>query len=272
VKGIPTARAPRAGKLPLAAAAVLLSLCLGLPPSPAGAADASERTFHTRPGITVRTLAAVPADARAVLLLFEGAQGLLAPGYQGFAHRVFARFAAHGIGAVLIDAPADGSGFRGGLDLDIIVAALKRDTGLPVWVLGVSNGTRSAARYAMQRSDRIAGVVLVSSSTNPPFGTPLGELPGIADVAVPLLAIAHRDDACRGSPPAGATAIAAAAANAPHAAAMLFTGGLNDGPLPCGVETHHQLYGLEDDVAAAIAWFITAHTPEAVRLTTRDPR
>ena len=266
----PAARAVSAGARSAAVAAVLLTLSLALcRPCPAGA---REQEIHTRAATTVRILAEVPADARAVLLLFEGAQGLLQRGYQGFAHRVFDRFPPHGIGAVLMDAPADKSGFRGGLDprfresarhiadIDGVVAALKRDYGLPVWILGVSNGTRSAASYAMHRSKDIGGVVLVSSSTTPPNGTPIGELPGIARITVPLLAVAHRDDACLGSPPSGAAQIANAATASPHAAAMFFTGGENDGPLPCGTGTHHQLHGNEDDVVDAVVWFIDAYT------------
>jgi len=157
-------------------------------------------------------------------------------------------------------------------DIDAIIAVLKQSFDLPVWILGVSNGTRSAASYAMRRSERIAGVVLVSSSISPPSGTPIQQLPQIAAITVPLLALAHRDDACRGSPPAGAAQIANAATASPHAAAMIFSGGLNTGPMPCGVETHHQLYGVEDQAVDAISWFIDTHTPADLRLSTIAPQ
>jgi pimeloyl-ACP methyl ester carboxylesterase len=272
------------------AARLLLALCLvALPASLASQAAqaenaAREAEIRTRPGITVDLRLKVPQGARALVVLFEGAQGLIVPGYQGFAHRVFDRFAARGIGAVLIGTPAKRDGFRGGLDprfresaphladIDAVLARLKREFRLPVWLLGVSNGTRSAAAYAIRHSDRIDGLILVSSSTSPPNGTPIENLPGLAAVAVPLLALAHRGDACLGSPPSGAAAIAEAARAAPRAAAVFFTGGADVGPLPCGVETHHQLYGNEDAAVAAVTWFIDGQRPDRLHLSTGDSR
>jgi len=265
-----------------------LSLCAGLVAcllsSSAARAEGAKDAIPTRPGITVDIVVEVPENARALVLLFEGGPGLLSPGYQGFAHRVLERFARGGIGAALIGTPALRDDFRAGLDprfresmahvadIDAVITLLKQSFDLPVWILGVSNGTRSAANYVTHRSDRIAGVVLVSSSISPPSGTPIQELPRIAAITVPLLALAHRDDTCRGSPPAGAAQIANAATASPHAAAMIFSGGLNTGPLPCGVETHHQLYGIEDQAVAAISWFIDTHTPADLRLSTAAPK
>lgn len=249
---------------------------------PAGPAAAGEELVHPRSGVTITVLAEVPQSAPALLLLFEGGPGVLSPGYQGFAHRVFKLLAQQGIGAALVDAPARSNGYRGGLDplfresrthirdIDVVVAHLKREYGLPVWVLGVSNGTRSAAAYALKRSGRIAGMVLVSSSTTPPNGTPIEELPPLKAVDVPLLAIAHRNDECQGSPPSGAARIAEAATASPSAVAMFFTGGLNTGPMPCGVHTHHLFYGIEDQVAAAISWFIKTRSRRDLRLTTNQ--
>ena len=76
----------------------------------------------------------------------------------------------------------------------------------------------------------------------------------------PVLAIAHEDDGCQGSPPSGATEIAKAAVASPQAVAMFFSGGLNTGRAPCGTETHHTLFGIEDQVVSAIAGFITAQS------------
>ena len=247
-----------------------LVLCLaGWPVLAAQPEDAArDAEVWTRPGVTVDLRLKVPQGARALVVLFEGAQGLIVPGYQGFAHRVFDRFAARGIGTVLIGTPAKRDGFRGGLDprfresgphmadIDAVLTRLKREFRLPVWLLGVSNGTRSAAAYAIRHSDRIDGLVLVSSSTSPPNGTPIEHLPGLAAVSVPVLTLAHHGDACLGSPPSGAAAIAEAARAAPRAAAVFFTGGADVGPLPCGVETHHQLYGNEDAAVATVTWFI----------------
>lgn len=247
------------------------------------AALARVQTIETRPGVTVDVLAEMPGSAGALVLLFEGAQGLLLPGSKGFAHKAFPIFLRQGMAAALIDAPTNRNGFRGGLDprfresrahmsdIDAVVRALKLRYALPVWILGTSNGTRSAAAYAMHRSKEIAGVVLASSSTNPPYGKPIHESSRIKVVSVPLLAVAHLDDQCVGTPPAGAAKIARAATGSPAAVAMLFTGGLNTGPSPCGVETPHAFYGIEEDVVSAIVAFIASHTAGGTQFTASQP-
>jgi len=250
-------------------AAAIISLLLTL----SGPALARVETIETRPGAVISFLAQAPEGASALVLLFEGGPGKLQPGSKGFAHKAYPIFLRHGIGAALIDAPADRDGFKAGLDpafressahmadIDAVIGALKQRYGLPVWILGTSNGTRSAAAYAMRHSAAIAGVVLVSSSTAPPFGEPLHSLPQMGAISVPLLAIAHVGDSCVGSPPAGAAEIVKAATGSPVAVAMLFAGGTDTGLAPCGVETHHSFHENEAEVVAAIVAFIARHTP-----------
>ncbi len=257
------------GRRTATASFFLAAFCAILALAPA--ALALEITVPTRSGMTVEVLVEVPRDAPALILLFEGGRGILAPGSTGFAHRAHRHFLQKGIGSALVGAPVDVTGLNGGLspwsretpkhiaDIDSVIATLRRYYKLPIWVLGVSNGSRSAAAYAMRRSDRIGGVVLVSSSTLPPNGDPIHTLPRLRAVTVPVLAVAHEDDGCQGSPPSGATEIAKAAIASPDAAAIFFSGGLNTGRAPCGNETHHTLYGIEGQVVSAIAEFITAH-------------
>jgi pimeloyl-ACP methyl ester carboxylesterase len=270
------------GLRPAAAAWCLTVLLATL--SAAAPAEARDRTIPTRPGITVDVRVEVPLGAPALILLFEGGGGILAPGSMGFAHRAHRHFLRNGIGSALVGAPIDASGLNGGMspwfrespshfsDIDSVIDALRRTYDLPIWILGVSNGSRSAAAYAMRHGKRIDGVVLVSSSTRPPSGDPIHAQPEITDVSVPLLAIAHKDDACMGSPPGDAARIAQAAVASPQAAALLFSGGLNSGPEPCGNETHHTLFGIEDQVVAAIAGFIVANPPGDGRQTLHQPK
>lgn len=248
-------------------ATVLLLLLLATLP-----AHAAMYTVDTRRGYTVDVLAEAPAGATALILLFEGGQGLLRRGSKGFAHRAYPILLRHGIAAAMMDAPAADDGFKGGLDtgfressahmsdIDAVVRALTRRYGLPVWVLGTSNGTRSAAAYAIHRGKALAGVVLASSSTDPPFGTPIEFLRGIESITIPLLVIAHLEDQCLGSPPEGAAAIARAAIGSPAAVVQTFSGGLNTGAIPCGPETHHAFYGVEEDVVSTVVDFVTSHT------------
>lgn len=251
-------------------ARLLIALAFAL--ALAGPAQASRETIATRPGVTVKVDLQVPDGAVALVLLFEGGGGRIRSSAKGFAQLAQAVFPRKGIASALLDAPSDQRNFMGGMhpkfrmsaehvaDIDAVVAALQAQTGLPVWILGVSLGSRSVARYAVQRSDRIAGVVLLSSSTNNPRGKPIDAF-SLHNVTVPLLAVAHRDDSCRGTPPEGAQRIVSAATASPDATARFFTGGRNRGRQACGIETHHTFFGIEDQVVSAIARYIAQHTP-----------
>lgn len=233
---------------------------------------ADRQSLQTRPGVTVAVDLRAAEDAAVLVLLFEGGGGRINPNSKGFAHLAHKRFAKEGIATALIDAPSDQRQFMGGMhpsfrvaeahltDIDTVVAALRTQTNLPIWFLGISLGTRSAANYAVKRSDRIAGVVLLSSSTNNPRGKPIDRFP-LNLVTVPLLAIAHKDDVCSGTPPAGAQRIVAASTASPDAALRIFAGGRNTGRRPCGTETYHTFFGIEDEVISAIAAFVVDHTP-----------
>ena len=232
-------------------------------------------SLKARPGASVDFLIVEPKNPFAAVVLFEGGGGtpdLQSPGGRGFMNGSRGLFAENGLAFSLVDAPSDQTGFRGGMhplfrkseahakDIAAVVAWMKKKTKLPVWVAGISLGTYSAASYAVRGNRDIAGVVLLSSSTIPPRG---GR--GILDlkldrIRAPLLAIAHRDDACPGTPPAGAIEIARVATSSPNAQAKFFTGGEDAGRHPCTPETPHTFFGIEEEVISAIAKFIRANT------------
>ena len=256
------------GRALLAGLAALTAL---LAPAAASSALAERLQLATRPGVTVTVDLREAEDAIALLLLFEGGGGKFKKGSSGFAHLAHDRFGARGIATALVDAPSDQRGFRGGMhpdfrlsedhlaDIDAVIAALRARSGLPVWVLGISLGTRSAAWYAVQRPDKVDGVVLLSSSTASPRGRPVYSFP-LQVLSVPLLAVVHEQDACRTTPPQGAHRIVAAAGGSPAAEVKTFSGGRNVGRDPCGTRTHHTFFGIEDEVVAAIAAFIADHS------------
>ena len=231
------------------------------------AAGTTLRPFPTRPGVSVEIHLAKPEKAVVAVLLLEGGPGRLnfsPKGFMSIAHR---HFTTNGLAVARFGPPSDQTGFRGGMspefrespahlaDIDVVLTFLKKEFDLPVWLIGISMGSRSAAHYAIQRPGKIDGVVLLSSSTHLRRGRSVLEF-GLQRITVPVLAIAHRDDLCRGTPPEGAKMIANASTLSPNATVKFFRGGQNVGPRPCGTSTHHTFYGIEDEVVSAIAAFI----------------
>jgi pimeloyl-ACP methyl ester carboxylesterase len=145
-------------------------------------------------------------------------------------------------------------------DIDAVIAWVKKKSRLPVWLVGISTGSFSAAYYAVHGHLPIAGVVLLGSVTSPPKGG-RGVLDfGLNRIKVPVLAIAHEDDDCPGTPPEGAKEIVKASTSSPNAEAKYFTGGGDSGGNSCRPETPHTFYGIEEEVISAIAKFIRANT------------
>ena len=247
--------------------AIVIGLLLLAAPAPV--AWAESLSVQTRSGVTVDVDLRVPENAKALVILMEGGNGRGRPGTAGFASKAEPLFVRNGLAAALLDAPSDKRAYKDGmppeyrnskaqiLDLDAVVAALRQRTRLPVWILGISWGSQSALHYASLRSDRIDGVVALSSVTEHSRGRSIADM-GLDGVAVPLLVGANQDDSCEHTPPAAAEKIAAAAIHSPAAVVRMFRGGRSVGPDPCGVKTHHTYFGIEDKVVSAVAQFIAA--------------
>ncbi len=247
-------------------------LCLVLLAAPAMSARGERLSLETRPGATVMVDLDLPAQATALVLLFEGGGGRIGDSSKGFAFLAHQRLAGFGMASALVDAPSDKRRFMGGMhpnfrqsedhlrDVDAVVTALRERSDLPIWVLGISMGSRSAAWYAAKRPERIDGVILMSSSTDDSKGQPVDRFP-LQRIRVPLLAVAHEADGCPGTPPEGAARIVAAASGSRAAELRTFSGGRNVGRRACGVRTYHTFHGIEDEVLAAVAAFIRSHSP-----------
>ncbi len=232
----------------------------------------------TRPGVTVRILAVPPAGRpTAAAILFTGGTGAAnipdrpGPRWGGnFLVRTRGLFSARGVYAVVIDAPSD---YRDGLrafrltedhatDIAAVVAEVRRRAGgVPVWLIGTSNGTLSAANGgARLPPGTVAGIVLTASITR--AGRPAGEGGGkslfdvdLARIRVPVLILHHRDDACVASPFAGTESLRARLAGAPRVEVIGLTGGDAPRSGPCEPFAPHGFLGIEDQaVQAIVAW------------------
>ncbi len=225
----------------LVSAALLCVALAGLAAAAANPARAGAQeqlvTLETRAGVTQKFILITPRSPVAAVILFAGGKGnldlssasgqpVLGWGKNNFLVRTRHDFAAHGFAVAVVDAPSDrkgSGGMRGGFrnsaehvtDIDAVVAHLRKTAGVPVWLIGTSRGTESAAYGTIYAKEKIAGVVLTSSVTeNNRSGRSVADL-ALERIRVPALIVAHEDDACRVTPPEGAEKIAKGLVNAP---------------------------------------------------------
>lgn len=229
----------------------------------------------TREGVTVRMLLQEPAAASSVVVLLTGGNGSVDIAANGFMRRegnflVRSRglFADRGHAVLVLDAPSDRGGprYMGGVfrespehaaDLAAVVAWARARYGQPVWLVGTSRGTHSAATAALQLKAPNApdGIVLTStilarSGESP--ARPLTEL-DLTGVTLPVLVVHHEQDPCQVCPPA---LLPELMKRLPAGTALrTYTGGQSRGA-PCDPFSHHGFNGIEDRVVQDISTWI----------------
>jgi pimeloyl-ACP methyl ester carboxylesterase len=245
-------------------------------------------TLETRPGIEVDIAVIEPADSSnptADLLLFAGGGGVVNMTSDGdtlsipsgnFLIRSRSLFTLSGVRVILVDAPSDrhgSDGMKGGFrnsenhryDIDAIVKYISDETGLhstlPLWLVGTSRGTESAAYLAIKLERNFDGVVLTSPITRTnSIGKSVLEL-DLASISEPMLITVHEQDACINTPPSGGEQIEAAAAGSSSALLMRYNGGSNLNSDPCSAGTYHGYLDIESQVVSDIVDFINQNAP-----------
>jgi pimeloyl-ACP methyl ester carboxylesterase len=245
--------------------------------APAAAAD-ELKTVATRPGVTETVLVIrPPGPPVATAMLFVGGSGkagLKTPwvsGHRGgnFLFRSADRFALNGLLVAVIDTPSDRpdgmwdwrTGREHAEDIAAVIAALRAMAGVPVWLIGTSMGTLSAASAAaLLKTGGPDGIVLTSSVTESSRQSQeTVKTVRLQDIAVPVLIVHHEQDVCRASPYAGAEALMERLRASPKREFMAFTGGDTPRSDPCEPFAPHGYLGIEAKVVDAIAaWIKTA--------------
>ena len=193
------------------------------------AADAAEEiiTLTTREGATQSFLLSVPGQPpAAVAVLFPGGEGNIdlrmekgAPKFRGGNFLVRSRnaFVDGGVATAVMDAPSDeargmNDGFRLGdkhaTDVAAVVGELKkRFEKTPIFLIGTSRGTISAAATGRTLGDNVAGVVLTSTLFIAARSGPGLSGFDFATIKAPLLFAHNIDDACKFTPYSSAKAL-----------------------------------------------------------------
>jgi hypothetical protein len=240
-------------------------------------------SIQTPRGATQAFILIKTDDPVASVILFAGGHGALGLksassmkwGAEGFLVRFRDNFAAHNFMVAVVDAPSDQqqgmnamfrmSGAHAG-DIGAVAAYLKKQAGVPVWLVGTSMGTFSAARGAIAAKG-IDGLVLTSTiSRAMPEGAIAKSHPdgvasmALSEITVPTLIVSHRKDACEITPAADAPKLSKRLTKASKVELALLDGG--DPPLsdPCGAKAQHGYFGIEVEAVNTIAKFVRGNS------------
>ena len=267
----------RRSRIGLPALGRLAVLALGVFGAPMSSGAQAERVVDvpSRPGVHQRLLVLSPPSPKASVVLFAGGNGGLQIGADGrlgwgagnFLVRTRALFAAHDLLVAVIDAPSDKQQppFLGGhrqrpdhvADVRAVIAWLRKEAAVPVWLVGTSRGTQSVAFLGTALPPSAGGpdgLVLTSTILSDPRGHAVPEMP-LDAVRVPVLVVHHRLDGCEHCRFAAAPRVLERLTAAPRKELVAFDGGTSRGD-PCEAWAYHGYTGIERDVVGAIAAWI----------------
>lgn len=223
----------------------------------------------TREGVTT-TLFWEPTDnAKATVFLFPGGGGGFGKVENGkatsnnFLVRSALYFTANGFNVVIFGRPSDSEDLDYAdrisdthmADVRKVLDFVKAKSTAPVWIVGTSRGTISAAATAIHVQGDIAGLVLTSSVVNykKPGAVPRQDL---AAIKVPVLVLHHSRDACIHCRPDEVPAILKGLRNAPVKKLIFVDGGANPTGDVCAGQHWHGFVGMEDEAVRMIADWI----------------
>lgn len=233
-------------------------------------------TIPTRPGVTLNFVLLRPVGPpSASVVLFAGGAGRLGTSRDGrvktggnFLARTRQMFADRGFLTAVVDVPSDRRGreglrgFRTGKahrrDIEALIGYLRKAADAPVWLIGTSRGTISAATLGPALDPgRGDGVVLTASVTEKSRRSPTTALDApLGDIAVPVLIVHHRRDGCHVSPYSGVSVLARELKRAAAVETRPFEGGDPPKSDPCKGRSAHGFLGIEKQVVDAIAAWI----------------
>ena len=224
----------------------------------------------------VRILVEKATPAVGVVILFAGGRGATRVSPDGrigqlagnFLIRSRDLFRAQGFTTVVFDAPSDNErdlrwfqdSDEFAADVGAVIRHLRKTLKLPIWLVGTSRGTVSAANAAARlRENRPDGVVFSSTLFESGRWSDVFDFE-LEKVTVPALIVHHRKDECEYTAPAEVPAFRARLTHAMPLKVMWFDGGEATGG-PCRARHYHGFNGIEAQVIAAIAAWLKKPVP-----------
>jgi len=244
-------------------------------------AERSIQTIETRPAVTLSYLLHTPeTPAKGVLILFGGGTGeghFAGSGNEvslsdNFLARSSPNFVKKGFAIALVGVPSDHpSGMTDSFrtspehaaDIQRLVQVLAEKNLAPIYLVGTSRGTLSAAYLATSiKDERVKSVILTSSLSS------VGSL-SLKTVTMPVLIIHHGHDECPSTPYGAAYSLKDSFPKSPRVDFVTVKGGsagvgyysghgkkkgigVGFGADPCTALSHHGFLEVEEAVVALI--------------------
>lgn len=240
-------------------------------------ADVSSRVVDvpTRSSVSERLLVLTPEAPKAVVVLFAGGHGGLQISDDGkfgwgegnFLMRTRELFTQAGLMVVIVDAPTDRqrepylNGFRQTRDhvqdINAVLAWIKTQTTLPIWLVGTSRGTQSVAYVATENPADIHGIVLTSSILYDAKSNAVPEMK-LEKLSMPVLVVHHKDDGCAYCSFDRIPLVMNKLTATSFKEMIMIEGGQTKGD-PCNAFGYHGYNGVESEVVTKISEWVLAH-------------
>lgn len=228
----------------------------------------------TREGVSVPVYAYWQDSAVATVILYSGGGGGYGrigedgwPAGGNFLIRTGKNWASYPFNVIMVGRPTDGidlsfggtrAGDLHGADNVALLRAIKKKSDRPIWLVGTSMGTISAAAATIRDTDKlVAGLVLTSSILAYKIAGAVPRL-DLAAIRVPTLVVHHADDACWACPPRELDNLTGALKSTSVKKTVLVQGGSGSTGDPCEPMHHHGFIGRQEEVVDQIAnWIIS---------------
>ena len=224
-------------------------------------------TVPTRPSVSTSYWWMPRDGAVATAVLFSGGGGGI--GFKGgtpqsgnFLIRSRGEFAQAGLNVALMGNPDDFKKltpqFRRSAehveDVRLVLQDIAKRTTTPVWLVGTSQGTLSAAANAAGLATPVAGVVLTSTVTGQQAGGSVNDI-ALEKISIPVLIYHHKQDSCRITPAYAAERLIKRLVLAPVKKYIEVDGGKDPVGDPCEAFHYHGFIGMETQaVTQMVQW------------------
>lgn len=227
-----------------------------------------------REGASQRVLVHKPPAPAAAVILFMGGDGRANVSPRGarstnFLIRSRSLFFEQNLMVAVVDVPSDRvtlESFRHSdahaIDIKGVITELRKLADVPVWAVGTSNGSASAANVAERFPPPAGpdGIVLTASVERSARGNSVFDA-ALGSIRVPALVVHHKEDACEWTPYWGAVRLHRALSGSIATELIPIEGGAAPYGDACEPHHYHGFIGRESEVVKMIADWIKAHPP-----------